>query len=104
MTSVTLDVQGKVDVKIFSENLQKASPEEVNKLIDSYSLGHEPVWHRFIKGAYNHPITWWIGLLQVQMQLGMWGQAKKVHAQIAANQLGPDAKLRKRQRKQRYSL
>lgn len=95
MTSIKLDIQGKKDAQIFVENLQNASPDEVDKLIDSYKLGAEPAWHRFIKGAYNHPITWWIGLLQIQMQLGMWGHTRKVHAQITANQLAQTLNLAK---------
>jgi len=87
MNNIKLDVQGKRDAQIFVENLQNADPGEVDKLISSYKLGNEPAWHRFIKGAYNHPITWWIGLLQIQMQLGMWGHTRKVQAEIVANQL-----------------
>lgn len=87
MTNIKLDIQGKRDAQIFVENLQSAGPVEVDKLISSYKLGNEPAWRRFIKGAYNHPITWWIGLLQLQMQLGMWGHTRKAQAQFAANQL-----------------
>ena len=87
MTSIKLDAQGKKDAQIFVENLQNADPDEVEKLIKSYAQGDEPAWHRFIKGAYNHPITWWIGLLQIQMQLGMWGHTREVQAQLAVNQL-----------------
>ncbi|MEZ7277611.1 hypothetical protein [Pseudoalteromonas sp. 68 DY56-GL68] len=95
MTNIRLDVQGKRDAQIFVENLQKADPKEVERLINSYKYGNEPAWHRFIKGAYNHPITWWIGLLQIQMQLGILGHSRKVQAQIAANQLAQILNLAK---------
>lgn len=95
MTNIRLDVQGKRDAQIFVENLQNSDPGEVDKLINSYKLGNEPSWHRFIKGAYNHPITWWIGLLQIQMQMGMWGRARQGQAQLAANQLAQILNLAK---------
>jgi len=87
MNNIKLDFIGKKDSQIFIGNLQNTTPEEIDKLIYSYKLGNEPVWHRFIKGAYYHPITWWMGLLQIQMQLGMWGTTRKVQSQIVANQL-----------------
>lgn len=93
MPHMTLDIQAKRDAQIFLENLQKSDAGEIDKLIDSYRFGNEPAWHRFTKGAYNHPITWWIGLLQIQMQLGIWGHTRKSQAQIAANQLSQTLNL-----------
>lgn len=87
MTDIQLEIHGKRDSETFLLHLQNTSPEEIDKLVNSYQTGNDPGWHRFIKGAYNHPITWWIGLFQLQLQLGVWGSARKSQAQIRANAL-----------------
>ena len=93
MHNVRLDIYTKRDAQIFLENSQSAKSEDVDKLINSYKLGSEGAWIRFTRGAYNHPITWWIGLLQIQMQLGVWGHARKAQAQIVAHQLSQTLKV-----------
>lgn len=95
MHSVRLDIHTKRDAQIFLENSQDAKSEDIDKLINSYRFGNEDAWIRFTRGAYNHPITWWIGLLQIQMQLGVWGHARKAQAQIVAHQLSQTLKVAK---------
>ncbi len=95
MTNIKMDAQAKRDTQIFFENLQDANTSDVNKLINSYKSGGDASWRRFIKGAYNHPITWWIGLLQIQMQLGVLGHTRKAQAQVTANQLAQTLRLTK---------
>lgn len=87
MNTLSLDVLDKNDSQILIENLQSLDSEEFDRFIQSYAMGNEPSWHRFIKGAYNHPITWWIGLFQLQMQLGLWGHQRRSQASIFASRL-----------------
>lgn len=49
--------------------------------------GDEASWRRFIKGAYNHPITWWIGIFQLTMQMGIWGFRYRSMASTRASTL-----------------
>lgn len=95
MNGITLDFQGRRDSQIFIDNLQSSTPEQSSRLINTFKLANEATWHRFVIGAYNHPITWWMGLLQVQMQLGLWGSTRKAQAQIVANQLSQTLNLAK---------
>lgn len=61
---------------------------------DGFSMtfphGNEAAWYRFVKGTYNHPITWWVGIFQLQMQMGIWGSCHRAvastRASIVANQ------------------
>ncbi|UZJ45767.1 hypothetical protein OOT55_06875 [Marinimicrobium sp. C6131] len=87
MNKLSLDGMDKADSQVLIENLQNLSSQEFDRFIQSYAVGDEPAWHRFIKGAYNHPITWWIGLFQLQMQLGLWGPGRRAQASIFAGRL-----------------
>jgi len=49
--------------------------------------GNGAYWSRFLKGAYNHPLTWWIGVFQLQMQTGLWGHHYQVLANSRASEL-----------------
>lgn len=88
MDKLVLDQKGKLEVDDFIKTLSNADPKEAEKFLDEFQSGAGPAWHRFLKGAYNQPITWWIGIIQLQMQLGMWGSKRKAHAQVVATQLG----------------
>src|SRR5690606_30211322 len=46
-----------------------------------------PAWRRYVDGIYNHPKTWWIGIIQTQMILGMWGEQRKAEASIRQSTL-----------------
>lgn len=88
MERVIVDTRSKKEVERLIQNLSEADNREAEKFLDDFSNGSGPGWHRFLKGAYNQPITWWIGIIQLQMQLGMWGVKRKSQAQLVANQLG----------------
>jgi hypothetical protein len=95
MTEVIFNIDGRRDSQIFIENLQKTSSKELDNLMNQYGIGKKSSWHRFIRSAYNHPITWWIGLIQIQMQIGVWGFSRKTQAQTTANQLAQIINLAK---------
>ncbi|MBI3898973.1 MAG: hypothetical protein HY308_11860 [Gammaproteobacteria bacterium] len=77
----------KDDVQSFIYNLQKAGPGELNHFAVTFPHGNEAAWRRFIKGAYHQPITWWIGIFQLQMQMGMWGFRYRSDASTRASVL-----------------
>lgn len=66
MSSLDLGFTEKDDVQSFVEALQNAGPR-LTGFTMTFAHGNEAAWHRFIKGAYNHPITWWIGIFQLQV-------------------------------------
>lgn len=86
MPSLNLSVREKNDVQAFVENLQ-ANPRELTGFTVTFAHGNEAAWHRFLKGAYNHPITWWIGIFQLQMQMGIWGSLHRTMASMRASVL-----------------
>lgn len=87
MTSLNLGINEKKDSQILIENLQELSQSEVDNFILNFVNSNEPGWQRFIKGAYNHPLTWWVGIFQLQMQMGLWGHQRRASANIRANML-----------------
>ena len=87
MSELDLGFMEKDDVQTFVENVQKSNPREVDVFISWFANGNEAVWSRFIRGAYNHPITWWIGIFQLQMQMGIWGPHRRAVASTRANVL-----------------
>lgn len=87
MSSLNLTVMEKNDVQTFVENVQNAKPREVDAFMSRFAGGNRAAWHRFIVGAYNHPITWWIGIFQLQMQMGIWGHHRKAVASTHSNAL-----------------
>ncbi|WP_409524447.1 hypothetical protein [Nitrincola sp. MINF-07-Sa-05] len=83
MNNLSLTKEQKNASQDLIESLQSMTQEELNRFTSIYAIS-EPAWHRFLKGAYNHPVTWWIGIFQLQMQMGVWGYQKKA----AANAVG----------------
>lgn len=86
MSSINFGIKEKNDVQAFVENLQ-ANPRELTGFTMTFAHGNEAAWHRFLKGAYNHPITWWIGIFQLQMQMGIWGHQHRSVASTRASVL-----------------
>lgn len=65
--------------------LHKAStdiPHQREDFAQRFTDEQHPAWHRYIDGIYNHPKTWWIGIIQTQMVLGVWGTRRKAEASI----------------------
>lgn len=58
---------------------------ERDAFLEKFAQGRGPAWKRFVKAAYNQPITWWIGVIQCQMQMGIWGQRHKGNALARAS-------------------
>lgn len=86
MSFLNLSSTEKDDVQIFVENVQ-AEPRTLDGFSITFAHGNEAAWYRFIKGTYNHPITWWIGIFQLQMQMGIWGHRHRAVASTRANVL-----------------
>src|SRR5690606_19961606 len=76
----------KKDVQAFVENLQE-DPRGMANFTTNFANGNEAAWRRFLKGANNHPITWWIGIFQLQMQMGIWGHQYRSVASARASVL-----------------
>lgn len=87
MPSLNIGFMEKNDIQRFTENLQNAEPDETGIFMSQFARGNRAVWHRFIVGSYNHPVTWWIGILQLQMQMGIWGYHRKAVASARSNTL-----------------
>ncbi|MBX2808899.1 MAG: hypothetical protein KTR20_09750 [Cellvibrionaceae bacterium] len=69
------------------EDLLVKPPENVD--VDFIYTNHDrdPAWFRFLKGAYDMPITWWTGIIHCTMLSGIWGDKYKSAAQINQQRL-----------------
>ncbi len=63
----------KESVQRVMEKLQDANPQDAESALAGLAQGDQGPIQRFLLGSYNHPLTWWMGLFQLQMQYGMWG-------------------------------
>jgi hypothetical protein len=86
MTSLNLSIAAKNDIQPLVEYIQM-NPKELDELTKNVAGGNEAAWRRFLKGAYNHPITWWAGIFQLQMQMGVWGYKPRAFASTRASVL-----------------
>lgn len=58
------------------------TPRQRDDFARRFTDGQHPAWRRYIDGIYNHPKTWWIGIVQTQMVLGIWGARRQAEASI----------------------
>lgn len=82
MVTINLTVADRNSIQSAVETLQEAGNDQFEDLMQQLLQGNEGVIRRFAKGAYNHPITWWVGVFQLQMQKGMWGARHQASANI----------------------
>lgn len=74
MLSLNLNPSDKESVQRVVEGLQKASSQEIDRVFNGLANGDRGPFQRFLLGTCNHLLTWWVGLFQLQMQHGIWGQ------------------------------
>lgn len=82
MVTINLTVADRESIQSAIEALQEAGNDQLELLMQQLLQGNEGVIRRFVKGAYNHSITWWVGVFQLQMQKGMWGARHQASANI----------------------
>lgn len=82
MVTINLTVADRNSIQSAVEAIQEAGSDQLEDLMQQLLQGNEGVIRRFAKGAYNHPITWWVGVFQLQMQKGMWGARHQASANI----------------------
>lgn len=85
MTTMSLTLHDRQIIQAAVEQLQDAGTNEVDLFFQQFPYGNESVMRRFVKGAYNHPVTWWLGIFQLQMQKRMWGHRHHAAANMRAN-------------------
>lgn len=79
-TPFSLSVADKNSVQNFLSNVQQSS--DSSRFADKFTDERAPGWQRYFHGIYNHPKTWWIGIIQVQMVTGIWGERQKARAML----------------------
>jgi len=87
MSQLNLDLRSKQNIDKFIQQTKTVNPQQLDQFKDNFAHGNKAAWQRFLVGAYNHPLTWWIGIIQLQMQMGLWGFKYKSVAAIRANKL-----------------
>lgn len=69
------------------EELLTKPPQNVDVDFIYTNNDRKPAWLRFLKGAYDMPVTWWIGIIHCTMLAGIWGNKYKSAAQINQQRL-----------------
>lgn len=87
MIRLSLDPFDKNEVQKVMELMEGSDPRDVNQFLEQLPSGNIGAVQRFLQGAYNHPVTWWIGVFQLQMQMGLWGPRRRAVASVRANTL-----------------
>lgn len=85
MPTVNFTLQERNAIRDVVELVQNVGSNERDLLLDQVPRGNEGVIRRFVRGAYSHPLTWWVGVFQLQMQIGMWGARHRAAATMRAN-------------------
>ncbi len=78
----TLPLTDKAAVEGLLRKAGEDIPRQREDFARRFTDGQHPAWRRYIDGIYNHPKTWWIGIIQTQMVLGVWGARRKAEASI----------------------
>jgi len=87
MSQLNLDLKRKQEIDVFIQRTQIAKPQKLENFKNNFAHGNKAAWQRFLIGAYNHPLTWWVGIIQLQMQMGLWGYKYKSVSSVRANKL-----------------
>ena len=69
------------------DNIEAASTDISSFFLKKFATIDDSSWFRFLHGVYEHPKTWWIGIIQLQMMAGYWGQSRKSEAMIRQSAL-----------------
>lgn len=78
----TLSPADKAAVESLLRKAGQDDPHQRDDFARRFTHNQHPAWRRYIEGVYNHPKTWWIGIIQTQMVLGIWGHNRKAEASI----------------------
>lgn len=68
-----LSVRDVEHVQALIDGLSDAGEQEMDRVVTSAIHGDRGALYRFSAGAYRHPVTWWVGIFQIQMQMGQYG-------------------------------
>jgi len=74
-------------VGTFLEKIAQEDQKEIGKTMKNFASRELPAWQRYIDGIYSHPKTWWVGIIQMQMVMGIWGSKHRSEAMIRQNLL-----------------
>lgn len=82
LVTINLAAADRESIQSATEALQDVGNDQLKLFVQQLLQGNEGVIRRFAKGAYNHPISWWVGVFHLQMQKGMWGARYQASANM----------------------
>jgi hypothetical protein len=85
--TLILSTNEKESVQQLIEQLSKDNSHLTEVFFNDFAKNQAPVWQRYSNGIYNHPKTWWIGIIQVLMITGSLGTKRKTEAMLRQNAL-----------------
>ncbi len=71
MNYLNINISEKRDIETVLKNIQSSQSHEFTHFTINFARGNEAAWSRSLKGTYNYPITWWVGVFQLQTQMGV---------------------------------
>ncbi len=79
---------GSVEKESIQKVIESIHEDDLEKLLAEYASSGSGPLKRLVQGAVNHPITWRVGIIQLQMQTGLWGRKWQSVASVRANAHG----------------
>lgn len=82
---VTFAPSDKQAIRELVDRVSNDNAPQVDDFLNRFTDEQHPAWRRYADGIYSHPKTWWIGIIQTQMILGLWGQKRYAQASLRQN-------------------
>lgn len=73
------------DLDLLARRIQSSDPKDAQAFLEGFANSQSPAWLRYSEAIYNHPKTWWIGVIRLSMLTGVWGEKHRVRAAIRQN-------------------
>lgn len=82
----------KQDFERLIREIREFEKDSPSSILDDFANSSSPAWARYSQAIYNHPKTWWIGLLHLSMLSGVWGARYRRAASIRQSVLSQTIK------------
>ncbi|WP_096085409.1 hypothetical protein [Agaribacterium haliotis] len=86
MPVLQLNAQDKREIQDFLQQLTQLSGSARQSFLIHFASTNDATWQQHLRNQ-RRPIYWWIGIVQMQMQMGIWGRAYKACADARAHML-----------------
>lgn len=85
--SLDFGAKEKEELDALMRMLEQSDNTTSRDFLDSFTNSSSPSWIRYSQAIYNHPKTWWIGIIQLTMLTGVWGDRHRRAASMRQSAL-----------------